>query len=161
VGDVAGRIAARLALMREIAELRELEQRLAAMGVKGESLEQWQARVETRLRTARQCGVCGIGEGEPMYSGDVKWTDLAASASAGAETLKNALIHGLDLYNEWQNFRAGRTNAQIATDLGAPATETRIAELDAAFAAMKELHDCANNVAVTTSDRFYSLRKFS
>lgn len=99
------------------------------------------------------------------YNGDMKWADLAGIASAGAEIMKEALLHGRDLYDEWQSFRAGRTDAQIATALTTlgPGTITSgmVAEMDACFAAFKELNDCANNVATSTLDRFYSMRKFS
>ena len=96
-----------------------------------------------------------------MYNDDLTWAKLADIAAAGAETMINALIHGLELYNEWQSFRAGRTNAQIAAAPGIGKSETQVAEMDACFAALKELHDCASNMAVSTGDRFYSMRKFS
>lgn len=100
-----------------------------------------------------------------MYNGDLKWADLAKLAEAGGQTLINALVHGKDQYDEWQSFRAGRNNTQIAAALTAlgPGTisDTQVAEMDACFAAFKELHDCANNVATSTADRFFSMRKFA
>ena len=74
--------------------------------------------------------------------------------------MKDTILNGLEGYNEWQSFRASRTNAQIATALGR--TESEVAELDAAFSAIKEIHDFANNVASPTQgDRFFAIRKFS
>lgn len=100
-----------------------------------------------------------------MYNGDLKWTDLAQRAGATAETLQEALLHGLAEYNEWQSFRAGRTNQQIATALTAlgpgTVTEGQVAELDACFAGLKDLHDCANNVDVAQGDRYFAFRVFS
>lgn len=66
---------------------------------------------------------------------------------------------GNEQYNEWQSFRAGRTNATIAGVLGK--TETQVAEMDACFAALKSLYDQANNQVVAQGDYFFSLRKFS
>lgn len=94
-----------------------------------------------------------------MYNGDQTWTTLSSTASASAETLKEALIHGLDAYNEWQSFRAGRSNATIAGVLSV--AEAQVAEMDSCYAAMKELHDCANNVATSQSDRLFALRVFA
>ena len=93
------------------------------------------------------------------YNGDQTWITLASSAAASAETLKESLIHGLDAYNEWQSFRAGRSNAAIAAALTVAAGQ--VAEMDACFAALKELYDCANNVAVSQGDRLFSMRVFS
>lgn len=101
-----------------------------------------------------------------MYNGDLKWANLAERAGSTAETLQEALLHGHAEYKEWQSFRAGRSNAQIATALtsaggSGTVTEAQVAELDACFAALKELHDCADNVAVAQGDRFYAMRIFS
>jgi hypothetical protein len=94
-----------------------------------------------------------------MYNGDQTWTTLSSAASGSAETLKESIIHGLDAYNEWQSYRAGRSNATLATALSVP--ESQVAEMDACFAAMKELHDCASNVATSQSDRLFALRVFA
>lgn len=93
------------------------------------------------------------------YNDDLTWAKLSDLAAAGAETTINALIHGLELYNEWQSFRAGRTNLQISLALAK--TEANVADMDACFAAFKELHDCAANVAVSQLDRLFAMRKFS
>lgn len=93
------------------------------------------------------------------YNGDLTWGDLAYKAGQYAQNMISTLNESFNQYNEWQSFRAGRTNAQIATALGK--TETEIAEMDACFAAMKELYDYANNQTPSQGDRFYSMRKFS
>ncbi len=93
------------------------------------------------------------------YNADLTWALLANIAGTTAETLKNALLHGKDQYDEWQSFRAGRDNATIGVALGRTVVE--VAEMDACYAAFKELHDCANNVIVTQQDRYFSMRKFS
>ena len=93
------------------------------------------------------------------YNDDFTWSDLSKIAGQQAADMTTQLTSGLVSYNEWQSFRAGRTNAAIATVLGK--TETNIAEMDACFGAIKELYDAANNVAISQSDRFYSMRKFS
>lgn len=93
------------------------------------------------------------------YNDDLTWADLSKIAGQQAADLISTLTSGLVNYNEWQSFRAGRTNADIATALGK--TTTQIAEMDACFATFLELYNAANNVATSTSDRFYSMRKFS
>jgi len=93
------------------------------------------------------------------YNDDLTWTDLSKIAGQQAADLISTLTDGLNNYNEWQSFRAGRSNTDIATALGK--TDTQIAEMDACFSAIKELYDAANNVLVAQSDRFYSMRKFS
>lgn len=94
-----------------------------------------------------------------VYNNDATWADLSRIASQGAANMINNLNEGLILYNKWISFSAGRTNAQMATALAK--TETEVAEMGACFSAFKELYDAANNMATSTSDRFYSLRKFS
>ncbi len=93
------------------------------------------------------------------YNDDLTWTDLSKIAGQQAADLISTLLSAMNNYNEWQSFRAGRTNAQIATVLGK--TETQVSELDACFAAFLDLYNAANNVATSTADRFYSMRKFS
>ncbi len=93
------------------------------------------------------------------YNGDLTWIELSKVAGQQASDIISVLTSGLTNYNEWQSFRAGRTNAEIATSLGK--TEVQIAELDACFATFLEMYNAANNVATYTSDRFYSMRKFS
>ncbi len=93
------------------------------------------------------------------YNDDLTWVDLSKIAGQQAADLISTLTDGLINYNEWQSFRAGRLNADIATALGK--TTTQIADIDACFAAFKELYDAANNAVTSTSDRFFSMRKFS
>lgn len=94
-----------------------------------------------------------------MYNADWSWPDWSRQAEMFARPMVERLIMGEELYNRWQNYRAGRTNAQLATALGR--TETEVSELDAAFAALHTLYQCANNVDVSQSDYLYSLRKFA
>lgn len=94
-----------------------------------------------------------------VYNEDTTWNDLSKMAGQQASDLIFALNAGLNSYNEWLSFSAGRTNAEIATALAK--TEAQVAELGACFAAFKDIYDAANNVSVSQSDRFYSMRKFS
>ena len=84
---------------------------------------------------------------------------LEKLAGSYARSIITQLNQGLNAYKEWQNFRAGRTNLEIATALSV--TETEIADLDACFAALLKLYDYADNQVPTQADYFYSLRKFS
>ena len=93
------------------------------------------------------------------YNADLTWGDLSYKAGQQAQNTIATLNESLNQYNEWQSFRAGRTNAQIATALSR--TESEVAEMDACFAALKELYDYANNLTPSQGDRFYSMRKFS
>lgn len=94
------------------------------------------------------------------YNGDLTWNDLSYKAGQNAANMIAILTAALNEYNRWQSFRAGRTNMQIAKDLGK--TEDSIAELDACYAAFKELYDYANNqIGEYQNDRLYSMRKFS
>jgi lipid-binding SYLF domain-containing protein len=93
------------------------------------------------------------------YNDDLTWEDLSKIAGQQASDLISVLLSAMNNYNEWQSFRAGRTNATIATALGK--TETQIAEIDACFVAFIELYNTANNSPPYQSDRFYSMRKFS
>lgn len=93
------------------------------------------------------------------YNGDLTWSDLSYKAGQYAANLIAVLNSGLNEYNEWQSFRAARSNADIATTLGK--TEGQVAEIDACYAALKELYDAANNVVISQGDRFYSMRKFA
>ena len=93
------------------------------------------------------------------YNADKTWVELSGYAGQHARNLMVQVDAGLNAYNEWQSFRAGRTNAQIATAL--TRTETEVAELDACFAAFKTAHDALNNVAITQGDHYYSMRIFS
>lgn len=95
------------------------------------------------------------------YNDDLTWDALSRDAQNAGRQLKTALLGGLEAYNEWQSYRAGRTNADIATALGAPVTEAWVVDLDSAFSAGKELYDYADNQTPSQGDRLYSIRKFS
>lgn len=94
-----------------------------------------------------------------VYNGDITWADVSNTAGSVGRDVIQVLERGLREYNEWQSFRAGRTNVQIATALSR--TETEISELDSAYAAYKAIYDYANNQTPTQSDYFFSIRKFS
>ena len=94
------------------------------------------------------------------YNGDHNWAYLSGEAGRVARQLQGYLRESQATYDEWQSFRAGRTDADIATVLGRP--ETEIAEMDSCYAAFTEIFDFADNVASPVQgDRFYSMRKFS
>jgi len=93
------------------------------------------------------------------YNNDLVWTDLSRLAGTNANNVMTVLTEGNRQYLEWQSFRAGRSNAVIATALGR--TETEVAEMDACFAAMLAVFNYGNNGVPTQSDYFFSLRKFS
>lgn len=94
-----------------------------------------------------------------VYNNDLTWSDLSRDVQNAARAMITALREGERQYNEWQNFRASRTNAQIATALGR--TETEVGDMDSAFAALLALHNYANNQTPSQSDYYFSLRKFS
>ena len=93
------------------------------------------------------------------YNGDLTWLNVSNRGGSVARQLIDSLNRALNEYEEWQSFRAGRTNAQIATALSR--TETEVAELDSCFAAGLALFNYADNATPTQSDYFFSLRKFS
>lgn len=94
------------------------------------------------------------------YNADLTWADLVTSLQNTGRNFSTSVREALNQYNEWQSFRAGRTDAAIATALGRTAAE--IADMDAAFAAFKVTHDFLDNVAgPVAGDRFFALRKFT
>ena len=93
------------------------------------------------------------------YNADQTWTDLSRDTQNASRNLINVLTQGLTAYDEWQSFRASRTNAAIATALSR--TEAEVADMDSAYAAMKAAYDYMNNQTPSQSDYFFSLRKFS
>lgn len=101
------------------------------------------------------------------YNADLTWEALVSRAGSGARGMITQLTAGLNAYNEWQSFRAGRTNAQIAAALppkvgGAVVTEAEVADMDACQAAFLELFNYADNdQSPFSADRFFSMRKFS
>jgi len=100
------------------------------------------------------------------YNDDYTWHQLAQDAGQISAQLKNILLSGIEKYNEWQSFRAGRDNTTIAAALtitsGATITVAMVADLDACYAALEELYDYANNdLSPSSGDRLYAMRKFS
>ena len=88
------------------------------------------------------------------------WALESNAATYHAKAVIRTLNEALEKYMDWQTFRAGRTNAQIAVALGRD--EADIAALDSCFSAFKEMYDFANNVASPSqSDRYYSMRLFT
>lgn len=94
-----------------------------------------------------------------MYDGEMTWADAVNDCSNVALTALNTLIRSHEKYMQWQTFRAGRTNAQIAAVWSVP--ETQVAQMDAAYSGAEELYRCANNEVVSQGDRLYALRIFS
>lgn len=91
---------------------------------------------------------------------ETDWRIESQGAANQATVVIRTLNEALERYMEWQTFRAARSDADIATELGR--TESEVAELDACFSAFKEIYDFANNVASPTQgDRYYSMRVFS
>jgi hypothetical protein len=94
------------------------------------------------------------------YLDEATWGELSRNAAATATQMINALNYGLEYYERWQTFRNSRDNATIATALGV--TEAKVADLDAAYGALKYIFDFCDNVASPTQgDRIYALRKFA
>lgn len=93
------------------------------------------------------------------YDGDQTWDDLVGDLSVKARNFVHNLLLYHEAYNDWQTFRDGRTDAQIATALSRATAD--VADLDAAYAAFKDLHDLANNVVVAQGDRLFALRHFT
>lgn len=94
-----------------------------------------------------------------VYNNDITWVDASRDAQNASRNLITAMREGERQYNEWQNFRASRTNAQIATALGR--TETEVADMDSCFAALLAIKNYANNGTPVQSDYLFSLRKFA
>lgn len=96
---------------------------------------------------------------EMAYNDDKTWADLSRDVGIGSNTLITTLVEGQNKYNEWQSFRAGRTNTEIATALGV--TDADVANMDSCYSAMLALYNYANNQTPFQSDYLYSLRLFS
>jgi hypothetical protein len=94
------------------------------------------------------------------YDPDTGWSVWSRQAEMGAREVIDKLTRHIEVYNEWQTFREGRSDSDIASAMGR--TETEVADLDSCFAAFKEIYDFADNVASPTQgDRLYSMRRFS
>jgi hypothetical protein len=93
------------------------------------------------------------------YNADMTWIQVSGVAGNYARILISALTEGQKAYDEWQSFRAGRTNLEIATALSV--TEAAVADLDSCYSAMLAVYNYADNQTPAQGDYFYSLRKFS
>lgn len=97
-----------------------------------------------------------------VYNDQKTWENVSNAGGSVARDVIAVLNRALNEYNEWQSFRAGRTNAQIATDLGETGIlEADVAALDSCFSAGLALYNYADNSTPTQADYFFSLRKFS
>lgn len=93
------------------------------------------------------------------YNASKTWSDLDKECSNASVSMKNCILRGKDLYDEWQSFRDNRTNAQIATALSV--TETQVADMDSAYSALWHIWNFAGNGTPTQGNYLYALRVFS
>lgn len=94
------------------------------------------------------------------YNGDKKWADVASAATVAADNMREALIHGLEAFEEYISLKGAMTDAQLAAQL--ETDEANVQAAAACFQALLELYNFADNVASPTQgDRFFSLRKFT
>jgi hypothetical protein len=94
------------------------------------------------------------------YNGDKTWDELVNEIGQPAQQLLRSIREGQGHYDEWQSFRDGRTNADIATSLGR--SETEVAEMDAAFAAFNSITRYQDNDTPPAGiDQGFALRVFS
>ena len=93
------------------------------------------------------------------YDAEKTWADLVTTLGSAARNSIQHLEVGLRAWAEWNNFKDGRTNAQIATALGK--TEADIQAMSASFVALKRIHDFANGDTVANLDYLSNLRDFS
>lgn len=95
------------------------------------------------------------------YNDDTVWADWVRLLEQHGRNVISAITDGRWRgYDEWQNFRAGRDNATIATALGR--TEAEVADMDAAFAVFLHLENyLTNNSPATGQDHAFALRKFT
>lgn len=87
--------------------------------------------------------------------GKVEWENIIISQS---QAVINSLGSSLLAFKKWYNFSYGKTNAEIATLIGA--TEAEVADMQAAFSVFHDLYDGLDNVAVTAADRLSILTRF-
>ncbi len=95
------------------------------------------------------------------YNDDTLWVDWVRVLEQHGRNLLATIAEGRRRgYDEWQSFRAGRTDAQIATALAR--TESEIAEMDAAFGGFLHCENyLTNNTPATGQDHAFSFRKFT
>lgn len=80
------------------------------------------------------------------YVDDVKFDELVAQISGAAEIMMRAHNEGVLVYDKWQAVSAGKTDAQIATQLSTPSrtvTEAEVALLRAAAGGFFEVKQYA------------------
>jgi glutaredoxin 2 len=93
------------------------------------------------------------------YNDDETWENLSKlTTQTVTDTIYN-LNNCHEAYQKWLSFKAGRTNAEVATALSK--TETQIANMDACLQALGELWYAANNVSIDQGNRMASFRLFS
>jgi len=101
-----------------------------------------------------------LSEGETVtYNPNLTWAMLEGIAGNHARILISTLYDSKRAYDEWQSFRGGRTDGEIATALGKDVTD--IQNIDACFAAMIMQYNYADNQTPVQGDYFYALRLFS
>jgi len=84
------------------------------------------------------------------FNADLTWDEnLCRDIQMAGRNLKNALIAGEESYQEWQSYRAGRTNTVIAAVFDPVRSEGDVAELDSAYAALHDLYNCASGASIT------------
>lgn len=94
------------------------------------------------------------------YNSEVNWATLVQTLERHGRNMTTAVREANEAYAEWLNFRAGRTNLQIATALGR--TEAEVADMDAAYSAFSQTIGFLSglNVALLV-DHLAALRKFT
>lgn len=92
------------------------------------------------------------------YNEQASFDDFASLARLNGTQLINQLNQCQLVYDKWQSFRAGRSNADIAT--AESVDETWIAELDAVFAAFSMMKAYFENGVPSQSDYKYAVMKF-
>lgn len=95
-----------------------------------------------------------------MYDGTKTWQDYERETQNHSRSIVEQLTRGEEFYKDLIVFKAGRTNAQIATALGV--TEAYVIDLEAAVIAMHRLFQVLENSATITQIDFGdNLRKFT
>ena len=92
-----------------------------------------------------------------VYNADMTWDAWVQKLERHGRPFVHSLLLGNELWADWQSYRDGRDNATIGLSISR--SEADIAALDAAFAALKALHDAADNQVVAQADHLFALRK--
>ena len=93
------------------------------------------------------------------YDLDKTWADFEREMQNHSRQTIEILYRGYEHYKDMVHYKAGRTNAEIATALGR--TETDVDALETAVLALKALCDFADGAAVAQDDYADALRTFS